>query len=104
MLGEVHRVLTTKLGFSRRFASLTQTRIIRRATLVEAGVARHAVPDDPDDIPILSAAVAAGVDYLVTNDVHLLKLNPYRGLRIISMNDYLQLLVREGLLTPGSGP
>ena len=99
VLDEVHRVLTIELGFSRRFASLTQTRIVRRAMLIEAGVVRHVVPDDPDDTPILSAAVDAGVDYLVTNDAHLLVLNPYRGMRIISMSDYLHLLVQEGLLT-----
>lgn len=100
VLDEVERVLTVKLGFSRRFALLTQNRIIRRARLVEADVAIHDVPDDPADTPILSAAVAAGVDYLVTNDAHLLTLDPYRGLRIISMSEYQRLLVHEGLLTP----
>ena len=42
--------------------------------------------------------MVAGADYLVTNDTHLLALNPYRSLRIISMDDYHRLLVREGLL------
>jgi uncharacterized protein len=99
VLDEVHRVLT-RLGFSKRFAVLTRNRITRRAAIVEAGIARHGVPDDPADTPILSAAVVAGVDYLVSNDAHLLGLDSYRGLRIISMNGYQQLLVREGLWTP----
>jgi predicted nucleic acid-binding protein len=102
VLDEVERVLTQSLGFSRRLALLTQNRILRRAQCVDAGVAFHAVPDDPSDSPILSAAMVAGVDYLVTNDKHLLALNPYRDLRIISMDDYYRLLVREGLLTPES--
>jgi hypothetical protein len=46
--------------------------------------------------------MVAGVDYLVTNDAHLLALNPYHGLQIISMDEYHRLLVREGLLTPES--
>jgi uncharacterized protein len=100
VLEEVERVLTQKLGFSRRLALATQNRILRRATCVESGAAFHAVPDDPADSLILSAAIVAGADYLVTNDAHLLALNPYHGLRIISMNGYQQLLVREGLLTP----
>jgi len=100
VLDEVVRVLTVRLGFSQRFAMLTQNRIIRRARLVESGVAPHTVPNDPTDNPILGAAVAARADYLVTNDAHLLALNPYRGLRIVSMHEYHQLLVHEGLLTP----
>ena len=43
--------------------------------------------------------VSAGADYLVTNDRHLLALNPYEGLRIISMTDYHQVLVAEGFLS-----
>jgi hypothetical protein len=38
----------------------------------------------------------AGVDFLVTNDLHLLALNPYEGLRIISMTAYFELLASEG--------
>ncbi len=41
---------------------------------------------------------AAHADYLVTNDPHLLTLNPYEGLLIISMAEYHQLLVAEGLM------
>jgi uncharacterized protein len=102
VLDEVERVLTAKLGFSRRLGLLTQDRIVRRARLIESGRIPHDVPDDPADTPILSAAVAAGADYLVTNDAHLLAMNPYRGLRILSMDDYLRLLVREGLCEPES--
>jgi predicted nucleic acid-binding protein len=39
-----------------------------------------------------------GADYLVTNDAHLLSLNPFQGLRIVSMTDYYNLLVSEGLM------
>jgi putative PIN family toxin of toxin-antitoxin system len=99
VLDEVERVLTTKLGFARRFAILTQNRITRRAALVDSGAIRHAVPDDPNDSPILSEAIAVGADYLVTNDTHLLALNPYHGLRIVSMNEYQQILIQQGLLT-----
>ena len=56
------------------------------------------MPDDPDDSPILRAALSAGVDYLVTNDDHLQKLNPYESVRIISMTDYYELLKNEGLI------
>jgi len=34
----------------------------------------------------------------VTNDRHMLRLDPFEGLRIISMNAYHDLLEEEGLL------
>ncbi len=66
--------------------------------MVTAGASRHSVPQDPKDGPILIAALAVGADYLVTNDAHLLALDPYEGLRIISMSAYYGLLENEGLI------
>jgi predicted nucleic acid-binding protein len=98
LLEELERVLVDSLGFSRRLAVLSRQRIVRRAQLVEPPASRHEVPQDANDSPILRAALAAAVDYLVTNDAHLLALNPYEGMRIMSMADYYHLLVNEGLL------
>jgi putative PIN family toxin of toxin-antitoxin system len=97
VLDELNRVLTEKLGFPRRLATLSRRRIMRRSVLIEPGESRHVVPHDPKDSPILRAALEAGADYLVTNDRHLLALHPYEGLRIISMADYQQCLVEQGL-------
>lgn len=97
VLDEVVRVLTIKLKFSRRLAWLTKQRIRRRTTVIEPGALHHSVPHDSADSPILNAAVTAGVDYLVTNDAHLLSLNPDEGLRIVSMREYAQVLIEHGL-------
>lgn len=97
LLDEIERVLTDYLGFSDRLARLTRQRSARRAIHVTERPSRHEVPDDPADSPILRAALEAGADYLVTNDHHLLAQNPHEGLRIISMADYYELLVNEGL-------
>lgn len=99
LLNELERVLVENLGFTRKLALLSRRRIIRRATLVEPGESRHVVPGDKADTPILRAAVAASVDYLVTNDRRLLELDPYEGIRIVSMTRYRQILVDEGLLS-----
>ncbi|MGE0823247.1 MAG: putative toxin-antitoxin system toxin component, PIN family [Candidatus Binatia bacterium] len=99
LLNEIERVLVDDLSFSPRLAQLTRQRCSRRGSHVPDRLSRHAVPDDPTDSPILRAALDAGTDYLVTNDTHLLDLNPYEGLRIISMTDYYQLLIHEGLIS-----
>jgi putative PIN family toxin of toxin-antitoxin system len=102
VLDELVRVMTEELGFSPRLASLSRRRIIRRASMVDPGASRHDVPEDAKDTPILRAALDAGADYLVTNDRHLLDLNPYHGLRIVSMTEYYGILVSEGHISPDS--
>jgi putative PIN family toxin of toxin-antitoxin system len=97
VLTEIERVLE-RLGFSHRLALLTRMRARRRATLVEPASSRHQVPSDPDDSPILQAALVAGADFLVTNDADLLSLSSYEGLRILSMSDYYRLLQDHQLL------
>jgi putative PIN family toxin of toxin-antitoxin system len=99
VLAEIERVMVEHLGFSRRFALLTRRRTRRRAILVEpTHSSRHRVPDDPNDSPILQAALAAGADYLVTNDADLLALSGYEGLRTLSMSGYYRLLQDRQLL------
>lgn len=97
LLTEIQKVLSEQLGFKARTATLIQRRILRRSTVVEGGPTAE-VPEDPKDSPILQAALGCGADYLVTNDRHLLVLDPSEGLRIISMREYHGLLQREGLL------
>jgi len=98
VLDEIERVMAEHLGFSKRLARLTRHRCLRRAIPIEGRPSRHEVPEDPDDNPILRAALDAGADCLVTNDAHLLDLDPYEGLKMISMTAYHQLLENEGLL------
>jgi putative PIN family toxin of toxin-antitoxin system len=98
ILDEIERVLADDLEFSGRLAKLARQRCARRAIRISARPSRHQVPDDPDDSPILQAAIDAGVDYLVTSDQHLLVLNPYHGVRILSITDYHRMLVEAGLI------
>jgi putative PIN family toxin of toxin-antitoxin system len=97
LVDEVAHVLSDEFGFSRKLAVLAQQRIIRRAVMVRKTV-RAEVPMDPKDNPILQAALACGADYLVSNDRHLLSLNPFQGLRILSMSEYFDILRTAGLL------
>ncbi len=97
VLAEIERVLQGRLEGSRRFAVLTRQRIQRRVATVEPSTSRHRVPGDPADSPILQAALAAGVDYLVSNDAHLIDLSPYEGMRIVTMSEYRRVLEAYGL-------
>ncbi len=60
------------------------------ATRVEPAETPRVVPDDPDDDKLVAVARAAGADALVTNDHHLLALDPLDGLRILRPGDFLR--------------
>ena len=97
VLHETAHALTDYFGFSRRLARVVTTRIRSHSTRIrEYGSA--VVVDDPKDSPILQGALAAKADYLVSNDRHLLGLDPFESLRIISIHAYRQLLREHGLL------
>ena len=98
VLDETRRVLMEVFEFPSSLAENTTGHIKRHAQIFDPPPSRHEVPDDPNDGPILRAALASGADYLITNDRHLLVLNPYTGLRIISMAAYHDVLMTEGLL------
>lgn len=73
ILTELHDVML-ELGLSRRSATLAGIRLLRRASVVASAVSRHKVLRDPADNAVLATARAAGADFLVSNDRHLLEL------------------------------
>jgi putative PIN family toxin of toxin-antitoxin system len=95
VLDEIVHVLVDYLGFSKRLASLTRRKVRLRAAQIE-GHSKARVPDDPKDSPVLKAALACGAHYLVSNDRHLLSLDPYESLRIVSMEQFLDILHARG--------
>ena|SRR2546423_13806326 len=94
---ELVRVLVEDLEVPLRSVKLIRQRILKRSTIVKSESSAE-VPEDPKDSPILQAALTCGADYLVTNDQHLLRLDPFEGLHIISMNAYHDQLEDEGLI------
>jgi putative PIN family toxin of toxin-antitoxin system len=96
ILTELERVIRTKFNRSQSFANATVQTLRDVSEVAEEPMCRHHVPGDPDDTPILRAAMAAGVDYLVTGDEKLLALSRMEGVRIISRSEYLHVLQSHG--------
>ncbi len=48
------------------------------------------VKNDPDDNKIIECAVEGNVNYIITNDKHLLKLKEFRGIKIIKPEELLK--------------
>ncbi len=64
----------------------------RFACRVSPAEAIHAVPSDPDDDVFLACAVAAQADLIVSGDRHLLDLGSFRGIRIVTPAEALEIL------------
>ena len=96
ILTELERVITKKFNRSQSFANATVQMLRDVAEVAEERMTRHHVGGDSDDTPILRAAMAASVDYLVTGDTKLLALSPVEGVRIISLAEFLQVLQSHG--------
>jgi len=55
------------------------------------------VEDDPDDDPIIAAALQCGAGYVVSEDRHLLRLDGFQGLRVLTRDDFARELDRLGV-------
>lgn len=57
---------------------------------------RISVVEDHEDNKILESAIAASADYLITSDHHLLKLESFKGVKIIRPDSFWQIWEEEG--------
>ena len=49
------------------------------------------IKEDPDDNKILECAKAGLVDYIVTNDYHLLKIGVFEKIKIVKPDEFLSI-------------
>lgn len=71
---------------------MTLHKIVSISGLVKPTKKLDIVKDDPDDNKILECAIAGKVDYIISNDEHLLKLKEFEGIPIIKPEEFLKLL------------
>jgi putative PIN family toxin of toxin-antitoxin system len=50
----------------------------------------ESVPDDPSDDKYLACALEGSAQYIITGDQHLLRLDPWRGIRIVPPAVFLE--------------
>jgi putative PIN family toxin of toxin-antitoxin system len=82
--------------YSRRDADEYRATLTMLATIVDdPSPTPGAVPRDPDDDKIVTCAVAAAAEHIVTRDDHLLSLGSYAGIVIIAPEQFIHLVRRE---------
>jgi hypothetical protein len=69
----------------------TLGRFLERAEVVEPAAVPRVVPLDPDDDKLIALALAGCAEAVLTNDRHLLSLDPYGTVRILRPGEFVAL-------------
>ena len=65
--------------------------ILEKSELVVPNKKINIVKDDPDDNKFIEAALEGNADYIVTQDKHLLKIKEFKGIKIITPEEFNKL-------------
>lgn len=91
LLTELKRVLISKFDYLPTLAELITTEVRTMSEFVEPTITLDAVSHDPSDNRVLECAVSAHADAIVSGDRHLLTLNTFRGIPILSPQQFLSM-------------
>ncbi len=90
IINEVLLVLSTKFSRDREALSHVAINLSELARLVNP-TKRIRVLKDEEDNRILECALCGKADAIVTGDKQMLKVKEYKGIKIISLKEYLEL-------------
>lgn len=65
-------------------------RVRKKSEIINPRIKLRVVKEDPDDDKILECALEGKVDFILTNDKHLLKIKEFKGIRIINPKEFLE--------------
>lgn len=92
ILQELEKVLRRDFEEDEAFIHRQINLILYYAEVVEVHEKVDVVKEDPDDNKILECAKAARVDFVITSDNHLLKLNNFENIPIITPQKFMEML------------
>lgn len=69
-------------------------KIILNSTIIKLDIKLDIVKEDPDDNIILECAHEGKVDYIISQDKHLLKLKEFKNIKIITPEEFLKVFIR----------
>lgn len=67
-------------------------KIVSISEVVSPEESFEVIDEDPDDDKILECAVDSNVDYIISGDSHLLDREDFRGIEILSPDEFLEIL------------
>jgi putative PIN family toxin of toxin-antitoxin system len=92
LIEELDEKLRLKFEVSAEDALAIRARIVSIAHLIEPEEPLHVIEEDPDDNRVLECAVAGRANTIVSGDRHLLKLASFRGIPIMRVREFLDVI------------
>jgi len=93
ILGELVKTLRDfKIQMPDEMVEEWRTLIIKNSIIVEPTIKLNVIKEDSDDNKFLEAGIIGKADLIISQDKHLLKLNEYRGIKIVNPQEALSLL------------
>ncbi len=92
IIDEILEILEIKFNFSKKTLLAIENELSSTANVVEPEIKIDLIKEDTDDNKILECAAAADCDYIISGDHHLLSLEKYQAIEIMSVSDFLELL------------
>ena len=98
ILQEVRRVLqyphiTKKYCLQEEDINALINLIEHEALVLSDTINIDVIKEDPDDNKILACAIEAEADYIISGDKHLLNLRQYKGIAVITVNEFLKIII-----------
>jgi putative PIN family toxin of toxin-antitoxin system len=96
LLNELRGILQRpKFELSAQLVQTIVSEYASTANWIEPSEHFNVVVDDPSDNHFIDCAVAAKADYLITGDRHLLSLDTFRMIKIVSADNFINILSSE---------
>ena len=92
---EIVRKLKTKFGLSDEETTQILLDFSTFTTPVKTSRRITVIDDDPDDNKFIECAVSSRSIFIVSGDKHLLKLEHYKGIKILKASDFLSIISKE---------
>jgi putative PIN family toxin of toxin-antitoxin system len=90
LLDELDEKLRAKFEMTMEDTAFLRARLETLGEIVEPGEVLKVIVDDPDDNRVLECAVKGKADLIVSGDRHLLKLGMYRGIKIVTVRQFME--------------
>ena len=89
---ELRKVLARDFSIDKKGIGEVVKAVLLFAHLIESKEKASVIKDDPDDDRILECALACKADFIVTRDTHLLEFKNFKGIKIVTPKELLDLI------------
>ena len=93
MLNELSKVLRVKFRLPEDNIERQLALVANYSQIIQPKIKLKVIKEDPKDDKVLECALECNADYIVTGDKrHLLKLQQFKGIRIVTPKQFLDLI------------